>query len=82
MSVNRLADYLDHMEQAATDACSFVEGLSKEEFLVGKRTQPSAMMRTMKNEMTEGRGPNDLRRSDSSALAIRCNCMTGARLAP
>jgi len=44
MSVNRLADYLDHMEQAATDACSFVEGLSKEEFLVDKRTQQAVIM--------------------------------------
>lgn len=44
MSVNRLADYLDHMEQAATDASSFVEGLSKEEFLVDKRTQQAVIM--------------------------------------
>lgn len=44
MSVNRLADYLDHMEQAATDACSFVDGLSKEEFLVDKRTQQAVIM--------------------------------------
>jgi hypothetical protein len=26
MSENRLPDYLDHMQQAATDACGFVEG--------------------------------------------------------
>ncbi len=26
MSENRLPDYLDHMQQAAADACSFVEG--------------------------------------------------------
>jgi uncharacterized protein with HEPN domain len=32
MTVNRLADYLDHMRQAASDALIFVEGLSKEEF--------------------------------------------------
>ena len=44
MSVNRLADYLDHMEQAATDASSFVEGLSKEEFFVDKRTQQAVIM--------------------------------------
>ncbi len=29
MSQNRLPDYLDHMQQAATDACCFVEGLAK-----------------------------------------------------
>ena len=26
MNENRLTDYLHHMEQAATDACGFVEG--------------------------------------------------------
>jgi hypothetical protein len=25
---NRLSDYLEHIRQAATDACSFVEGLA------------------------------------------------------
>lgn len=38
MSENRLTDYLDHMQQAATDACGFVEGLVKEDFLEDKRT--------------------------------------------
>ncbi len=33
MSESRLLDYLDHIQQAATDACSFVEGLAKEDFL-------------------------------------------------
>lgn len=44
MNENRLADYLDHMRQAATDACSFVEGLSKEGFLADKRTQQAVIM--------------------------------------
>ena len=44
MNENRLADYLDHMWQAATDACSFVEGLSKEDFLADKRTQQAVIM--------------------------------------
>ena len=40
---NRLSDYLEHIRQAATDACSFVEGLAKEEFLADKRTsRPSS----------------------------------------
>ena len=39
MSENRLTDYLDHMLQAATDACSFVEGSDKGDFLQDKRTQ-------------------------------------------
>lgn len=39
MSENRLSDYLDHMQEAAADACSFVEGLTKGDFLEDKRTQ-------------------------------------------
>lgn len=44
MNENRLTDYLDHMRQAATDACSFVEGLSKDAFLADKRTQQAVIM--------------------------------------
>jgi uncharacterized protein with HEPN domain len=44
LNENRLADYLGHIQQAATDACSFVEGLSKEEFLTDKRTQQAVIM--------------------------------------
>lgn len=39
MSENRLLDYLDHIQQAATDARSFVEGMTKDDFLADKRTQ-------------------------------------------
>ena len=44
MNENRLTDYLHHMEQAATDACGFVEGLAKEDFLEDKRTQQAVIM--------------------------------------
>ena len=44
MNENRLTDYLDHMRQAAADACSFVEDLSKEGFLADKRTQQAVIM--------------------------------------
>jgi uncharacterized protein with HEPN domain len=44
MSLNRLADYLDHMQQAATDASSFVEGMDKDAFLEDKRTQQAVIM--------------------------------------
>ena len=44
MSDNRLADYLDHMQQAATDACIFVEGMEKADFLEDKRTQQAVIM--------------------------------------
>ncbi len=44
MNELRLDDYLDHLQQAATDACSFVEGLSKDDFLADKRTQQAIVM--------------------------------------
>ncbi len=44
MNENRLLDYLDHMQQAATDACGFVEGLGKDDFLEDKRTQQAVIM--------------------------------------
>ena len=44
MSENRLPDYLDHIKQAVTDACSFVEGLGKIDFINDKRTQQAVIM--------------------------------------
>ena len=44
MSENRLSDYLDHMHEAAADACGFVEGLAKDDFLDDKRTQQAVIM--------------------------------------
>ncbi len=44
MSENRLSDYIDHIQQAAADACTFVEGLGKDDFLEDKRTQQAVIM--------------------------------------
>lgn len=44
MNDSRLADYLDHMRQAARDACGFVEGMSKDDFLADRRTQQAVTM--------------------------------------
>lgn len=44
MNENRLSDYIDHIQQAATDACSFVEGLAKDDFLTDRRTQQAVIM--------------------------------------
>jgi uncharacterized protein with HEPN domain len=44
MSGNGLADYLDHMQRAATDALTFVEGLNKADFVNDKRTQQAVVM--------------------------------------
>lgn len=44
MNESRLPDYLDHIRRAATDACTFVEGLRKEDFLADKRTQQAVIL--------------------------------------
>ncbi len=44
MKESRLPNYLEHMWQAAVDACSFVEGLEKNDFLIDKRTQQAVIM--------------------------------------
>lgn len=44
MSDTRLPDYIDHIRQAAGDACGFVEGMAKEDFLADKRTQQAVIM--------------------------------------
>ena len=38
MTESRLPDYLEHIRQAATNACSFVEGQRKQDFRADKRT--------------------------------------------
>lgn len=45
MNENRLPDYLDHIQQAAADVCSFVDGLGKDDFLADKRTQQAVIIR-------------------------------------
>ena len=37
MTINRLVDYIFHIEQAAKEACSYVEGLEKIDFIADKR---------------------------------------------
>lgn len=44
MNESRLTDYLDHMQQAAMDACSFVDGMTKDQFFADKRTQQAVIM--------------------------------------
>ena len=44
MTESRLPDYLDHIRQAATHACSFVEGQRKQDFLADKRTQQAVIL--------------------------------------
>ena len=44
MSGNRLPDYLEHIQQSAADARSFVAGISRDEFLADRRTQQAVIM--------------------------------------
>jgi len=44
MSENRLSDYLDHMLQAAQQACGYVEGIDKNDFFADKRTQQAVIL--------------------------------------
>jgi uncharacterized protein with HEPN domain len=44
MSDSRLHDYLDHMRQAASDACGVVAGMDKPAFMQDKRTQQAVIM--------------------------------------
>lgn len=39
-----MPDYVDHIRQTATDARSFVEEMSKDEFLADKRTHQAVIM--------------------------------------
>jgi uncharacterized protein with HEPN domain len=44
MSATRLADHVDHIRQAAADACLFVQGMDKQGFLGDRRTQRPVVM--------------------------------------
>lgn len=44
MRENRLPDYLDHMLEAAQQACDYLEGISKDDFLADKRTQQAVIL--------------------------------------
>ena len=44
MTVKRLPDYIDHMLEAVGQACSYVEGMPKPDFLEDKRTQQAVVL--------------------------------------
>lgn len=44
MNNNRLPDYIDHIWQASRDACDFVQGIERDDFLAEKRTQQAIVM--------------------------------------
>jgi uncharacterized protein with HEPN domain len=44
MTETRLTDYLAHIEQAAAKACSYVQQLSKQDFIADERTQQAIIL--------------------------------------
>lgn len=42
--MSRISDYLDHMRVAAEQACSYIESLDKDDFLIDKRTQQAVIL--------------------------------------
>ena len=44
MTADRLPDYLDHMLEAATLACSYVQGMDREAFACDKKTQQAVIL--------------------------------------
>lgn len=43
-SASRLPDYIDHMQQAASQAVAYVQGLDKVGFTADRRTQQAVLM--------------------------------------
>ena len=44
MTLHRTVDYLDHMLEAAQQACSYLEGLEKADCMKDKRTQQAVIL--------------------------------------
>ena len=44
MNQFRLPDYLEHLLDATRQACAYVEGMSREDFLADKRTQQAVIL--------------------------------------
>ena len=44
MSGARLIESLQHIHQAATDACGFIEGMTEADFLADKHTKQAVVM--------------------------------------
>ena len=44
MTLHRAVDYLDHMLEAAQQACAYLEGLDKADFMEDKRTQQAVIL--------------------------------------
>jgi len=68
MSASRVPDYLDHMLEAAVQACAYVEGLPKQDFLADKRTQQAVILNLI---LSVKRPPSCSRMTRLSQTCIR-----------
>jgi len=66
MSESRLTDYLDHIIEAARQACAYIDGLGKETFLADKRTQQAVIL----NLLIIGEAATKLLRDHEPFLAM------------
>lgn len=65
MSAQRLRTYLEHVREAAQQACAYVEGFDEMEFRADKRTQQAVMM----NLIVLGEAATQLLKNHSTFLA-------------
>ncbi len=79
MTEGRLADYIAHMLTATNDACRFVEGMSKEDFLADKRTQQAVVMSLVIIGEAAARIMDQYSEFIAAYPAIPCRGMRGMR---
>lgn len=65
MSAHRLRTYLEHVQEAAQQACTYVEGLDETAFRADKRTQQAVIM----NLIILGEAATQLLKNHSAFLA-------------
>ena len=78
MNPTRLADYLDHMRQAATEAQSFVDGMTRAAFEADRRTQQAVIMSLVIIGEAAARATQPSLRNTRGSLGRACaGCETG-----
>jgi uncharacterized protein with HEPN domain len=79
MKEDRLPDYLGHIQQSATNARSFVDGLSKDDFLEDKMAQQAVIMSLLIIGEAASRIMDDHAEFAQSHPAIQWRSMRGMR---
>ena len=85
MNKNKLPDYIGHIQQAATDACGFTKGLSKDQFFADRRTQNAVVMSLIVIGEASAKVMDlysDFAVRHAEVCGARCGvCVTGSRTA-